>query len=154
MTLTDRPPALPQLRDNARRNFPGGAGEPRVRALRWGRDHRRFPRKFHLVLGSDIVYDPRSFAPLLSTLRYLVVPPARALLSARLRGGDAGTSRFFSQVLPPFFQVRLLRREPERDLEIYGLSPREGAGAPLGQNGGAQPVLGAFGGEWGAQQGD
>ncbi|RLV62163.1 hypothetical protein DV515_00019601, partial [Chloebia gouldiae] len=70
VTLTDRPPALPQLRENARRNFPGAAA-PRVRALRWGRDQRRFPPKFHLILGSDIVYDPRAFAPLLGTLRHL-----------------------------------------------------------------------------------
>ncbi|NXV59863.1 EFMT3 methyltransferase, partial [Molothrus ater] len=124
VTLTDRPPALPQLRENARLNFPGSAAGPRVRALRWGRDQRRFPPKFHLILGSDIVYDPRSFAPLLGTLRHLLVPPAQALLSARLRGGEAGAARFFRQLLPPFFGVRLLRREPERDIEIYAVTPR------------------------------
>ncbi|NWY89609.1 EFMT3 methyltransferase, partial [Loxia curvirostra] len=127
VTLTDRPPALPQLRENARLNFPGDAAGPRVRALRWGRDQRRFPPKFHLILGSDIVYDPRAFAPLLGTLRHLLVPPAQALLSARLRGGEAGAARFFRQLLPPFFGVRLLRREPERDIEIYAVTPRDGA---------------------------
>ncbi|XP_017659219.1 PREDICTED: protein-lysine methyltransferase METTL21B-like, partial [Lepidothrix coronata] len=132
VTLTDRPAALPQLRENVRQNFPGGSpegvagGAPRVRALRWGRDQRRFPPKFHLVLGSDIVYDPRAFGPLLGTLRHLVAPPGRALLSARRRGGDAGTPRFFGQMLPPFFRVQLLRRDPEGDIEIYGLTPREG----------------------------
>ncbi|XP_058717074.1 EEF1A lysine methyltransferase 3 [Poecile atricapillus] len=155
VTLTDRPPVLPQLRENARRNFPGGAGAPRVRALRWGRDQRRFPPKFHLILGSDIVYDPRAFAPLLGTLRHLLVPPARALLSARLRGGDAGASRFFRQMLPPFFGVRLLRREPEGDIEIYAVTPREGGGAPPGQGrgGAARPGV-SFGGPGGGTEED
>lgn len=153
MTLTDRPAALPQLRDNVRRNFPGGAGGPRVRALRWGRDQRRFPPKFHLVLGSDIVYDPRAFAPLLGTLRHLVAPPGQALLSARLRGGDAGASRFFRQMLPPFFRVQLLRREPDGDIEIYAVTPREGGGAPLEPGRGARPILGSLTGGWGGPEG-
>ncbi|XP_057244980.1 EEF1A lysine methyltransferase 3-like, partial [Malurus melanocephalus] len=120
VTLTDVPAALPQLRHNARLNFPA-ASAPRVRPLLWGRDHRLFPPKFHLVLGSDIVYDPRSFSPLLETLGHLLEPPARALLCAPIRGG-AGTARFFRQMLPAAFGVRLLRREAE--IEIYGVTPQ------------------------------
>ncbi|NWQ72019.1 EFMT3 methyltransferase, partial [Neopipo cinnamomea] len=134
VTLGGRPAALPQLRENVRQNFPGGApggvagGAPRVRALRWGGGQRRFPPKFHLVLGSDIVYDPRAFAPLLATLRHLVAPGGGALLSARQRGGDAGTPRWGGEMLPPFFRVQLLRRDPEGGIEIYGLTPREVGG--------------------------
>ncbi|XP_039910334.2 EEF1A lysine methyltransferase 3-like [Hirundo rustica] len=142
VTLTDRPPALPQLRDNARRNFPGGAGAPRVRALRWGRDQRRFPPKFHLILGSDIVYDPRAFSPLLGTLRHIVVPPAQALLSARLRGGDAGASRFLPpDVAPVFSGAAAAARTGGGHRDLRGDPPagagRGGAARPGVSDGGA-----------------
>ncbi|KAM6294514.1 EEF1A lysine methyltransferase 3 [Aegotheles albertisi] len=124
VTITDRPPALPQIRENVGLNFPGGVGGPRVQALEWGQGEGAFPREgFELVLGSDLLYHPPSLGPLLGVLRHLRAP--RALLSTRRRGGD-GAHGFLHHLLPPHFHVRLLRREPERDIEIYGVTPRGG----------------------------
>uniref|UniRef100_A0A8C3K3I1 EEF1A lysine methyltransferase 3 n=1 Tax=Calidris pygmaea TaxID=425635 RepID=A0A8C3K3I1_9CHAR len=121
VTITDRPAALDQIRENVRLNFPGGGGaRPRVQALVWGQDEGgSVPGGYEVILGSDIVYHPPSFAPLLSTLRRLCGPRAIALLCAKMRGGDGGARRFFRQMLPPYFRVQLLRREPEEEIEIY-----------------------------------
>uniref|UniRef100_A0A8C3PPJ2 EEF1A lysine methyltransferase 3 n=1 Tax=Calidris pygmaea TaxID=425635 RepID=A0A8C3PPJ2_9CHAR len=111
VTITDRPAALDQIRENVRLNFPGGGGaRPRVQALVWGQDEGgSVPGGYEVILGSDIVYHPPSFAPLLSTLRRLCGPRAIALLCAKMRGGDGGARRFFRQMLPPYFRVQLLR---------------------------------------------
>ncbi|XP_061299974.1 EEF1A lysine methyltransferase 3 [Pezoporus flaviventris] len=130
VTITDRPVALDQIRENVRLNFPGTGTRPRVRALEWGRDEDSFPRDFQVVLGSDLVYDPASFPALLRALRHLCGPRSRALLSARARGGDSGSRCFFHQVLPPFFRVQLLWQEQEHDIEIYGVTCRGEAAAP------------------------
>ncbi|NXX82300.1 EFMT3 methyltransferase, partial [Urocolius indicus] len=126
VTITDQPVALPQIRENVSLNFPGGEG-PRVLPLRWGQDQTSFPPHFTFLLASDITYDPSSFPFLLRTLLYL--RPPRALLSSKLRGagdGDGGPSRcFFRRLLPMDFGVRLLWTEPERDIEIYGVTPKE-----------------------------
>ncbi|XP_064330253.1 LOW QUALITY PROTEIN: EEF1A lysine methyltransferase 3 [Phalacrocorax carbo] len=150
VTITDQPAALDQIRENVELNFAGGA-RPRVRALRWGRDEAAFPRDFGVILGSDIVYAPPALPPLLGTLRHLCGPRALALLCARARGGDGGpTRRFFRQMLPPYFHVQLLQREPEHEIEIYGLTPR-GGGDPT-EEGGA-PLGSVFPG-WGSPQGN
>ncbi|KAF1585352.1 UNVERIFIED_CONTAM: EEF1A lysine methyltransferase 3, partial [Eudyptes pachyrhynchus] len=126
VTITDRPAALEQIRENVRLNFPGGEGDggprPRVRALVWGRDEGSFPGEYEVILGSDIVYHPPSFPPLLGTLRHLCGPRSLALLCAKMRGGDGGARRFFRQMLPPYFRIQLLRREPEEEIEIYGVT--------------------------------
>ncbi|KAF1572773.1 EEF1A lysine methyltransferase 3, partial [Eudyptes moseleyi] len=128
VTITDRPAALEQIRENVRLNFPGGEGDggprPRVRALVWGRDEGSFPGEYEVILGSDIVYHPPSFPPLLGTLRHLCGPRSLALLCAKMRGGDGGARRFFRQMLPPYFRIQLLRREPEEEIEIYGVTRR------------------------------
>ncbi|XP_061211020.1 EEF1A lysine methyltransferase 3 [Neopsephotus bourkii] len=130
VTITDRPAALDQIRENVRLNFPGAGTRPRVRALEWGRDEDSFPRDFQVVLGSDLVYDPASFPALLRALRHLCGPRSQALLSARTRGGDSGSRCFFHRLLPPFFRVQLLWQEQEHDIEIYGVTCWEGTAAP------------------------
>ncbi|XP_064494774.1 EEF1A lysine methyltransferase 3-like [Pseudopipra pipra] len=81
VTLTDRPAALPQLRENVRQNFPGGSPE----GVAGGG-----PAGAGAALGAG----PAPLPP--------QIPPGAGL------------------------RHRLLRRDPERDIEIYGLTPREG----------------------------
>ncbi|KAM6038931.1 EEF1A lysine methyltransferase 3 [Theristicus caerulescens] len=143
VTITDQPAALDQIRENIGLNFPGAApGRPRARALVWGQDAGAFPGGYEVILGSDIFYHPPSFPPLLGTLRRLCAPRALALLCAKMRGGDdGGARRFFRQMLPPYFDVQLLRREAEEEIEIYRVTPRAG-GDPMEGGGGGGPGLG------------
>ncbi|XP_074709691.1 LOW QUALITY PROTEIN: EEF1A lysine methyltransferase 3 [Strix uralensis] len=137
VTITDQPVALEQIRENIRLNFPAAAAaRPRVRALVWGQDEGAFPGGYEVVLGSDIVYHPPSFPHLLGTLRHLCGPRSLALLCAKMRGGDGGARRFFRQMLPPYFRIQLLRREPEEEIEIYRLT-RRGGGDPREEGRGA-----------------
>ncbi|XP_075593676.1 EEF1A lysine methyltransferase 3 isoform X2 [Balearica regulorum gibbericeps] len=161
VTITDQPAALEQIRENVRLNFPPSATvRPQVRSLVWGRDEGSFPREYEVVLGSDIVYHPPSFPPLLGTLRHLCGPRSLALLCAKARGGDGGSRHFFRRMLPPYFRVRLLRREPEEEIEIYGVTCRAG-GDPReegGVVGGAHPAAVSLGEGlapgWGCPDGD
>ncbi|XP_049653669.1 LOW QUALITY PROTEIN: EEF1A lysine methyltransferase 3 [Accipiter gentilis] len=124
VTITDQPAALDQIRENVRLNFPVEGGRPQVRALLWGQDEGSFRPEYEVILGSDIVYHPPSFSPLLGTLRHLCGPRSFALLCAKMRGGDAGARRFFRQMLPPYFRIQLLRREAEEEIEIYRVTRR------------------------------
>ncbi|XP_074989721.1 LOW QUALITY PROTEIN: EEF1A lysine methyltransferase 3 [Calonectris borealis] len=141
VTITDQPAALEQIRENVRLNFPA-APRPRVRALVWGQDEGSFPREYEVILGSDIVYHPPSFPPLLGTLRHLCGPRSLALLCAKMRG-EGGARRFFRQMLPPYFRIQLLRREPEEEIEIYRVTCRGGEGDPIEEDGvGGTPDFG------------
>ncbi|NXJ65256.1 EFMT3 methyltransferase, partial [Rostratula benghalensis] len=136
VTITDQPAALDQIRENIQLNFPGGGARPRVEALVWGREEGRAWGEYEVILGSDIVYHPPSFPALLSTLRRLCGPRTTALLCAKVRGGHSGTRHFFHQMLPPYFQVQLLQRETEEEIEIYRVTCR-GGGDPRG---GGEPI--------------
>ncbi|XP_037227184.1 EEF1A lysine methyltransferase 3-like [Falco rusticolus] len=143
VTITDQPAALDQIQENVRLNFPAAAAAPQVRALVWGRDEGAFPAGYGVILGSDIVYHPPSFAPLLRTLRHLCGPHSIALLSAKMRGGgDGDPRRFFHQMLPPHFHIQLLQREPEEEIEIYGVTCRMDGGGGGGTPGFGVPQLG------------
>ncbi|KAM9252273.1 EEF1A lysine methyltransferase 3 [Cariama cristata] len=108
VTITDQPAALEQIRENVRLNFPAGSAttQPRVRALVWGRDEGSFQQEYGVVLGSDIVYHPPSFSPLLGTLRHLCGPRSIALLSAKMRGGGRRHPLFFPTDVTALFSDR------------------------------------------------
>ncbi|NXN32091.1 EFMT3 methyltransferase, partial [Nycticryphes semicollaris] len=126
VTITDQPAALDQIRENIQLNFPGGGARPRVEALVWGQEEDTVRGEYDVILGSDIVYHPPSSPPLLGTRRRLCSPRAIPLLCTKMRGGDSGARHFFHQMLPPYFQVQLLQREPEEEIEIYRVTCRGG----------------------------
>lgn len=124
VTITDLPVALDQLHDNAQRNAAAAAaarGRLRVRALPWGGELSSFPRGYDVVLGADVVYDPRCFPALLATLRHLCGPRSVAFLSCGMRR-QLGTERFFHELLPLHFCVRLLRHHGDTDVGLYRLT--------------------------------
>ncbi|NXK56898.1 EFMT3 methyltransferase, partial [Chauna torquata] len=126
VTITDLPVALDQIRENVRRNVPGGptAVMPQVRALAWGRDQGAFPRGYDVVLGADVVYEPRSFPALLATLRHLCGPRSIAFLCCRMRR-ELGAGLFFETLLPQHFRTELLRRDAEEDINLYRVTCRQ-----------------------------
>ncbi|XP_021234872.1 EEF1A lysine methyltransferase 3 [Numida meleagris] len=124
VTITDLPMALDQIRENVRRNaaaVAAAAGRARVRALAWGRELSSFPRGYDVVLGADVVYEPRCFPALLATLRHLCGPRSVAFLSCGMRR-ELGAGRFFDTLLPPHFHVELLRRHDDTDVSLYRLT--------------------------------
>ncbi|XP_072214264.1 EEF1A lysine methyltransferase 3 [Excalfactoria chinensis] len=126
VTLTDLPLALEQLRDNAERNAAAVAaagGRVVVEALPWGRELGCVPRGYDVVLGADVVYEPRCFPALLDTLLQLCGPPAIAFLSCGMRP-QLGTETFFQQLLPMHFCVQLLRHHQDTNVGLYRLTRR------------------------------
>uniref|UniRef100_A0A8B9DH63 EEF1A lysine methyltransferase 3 n=1 Tax=Anser cygnoides TaxID=8845 RepID=A0A8B9DH63_ANSCY len=128
VTITDLPVALDQIRENVRRNVPGGATaarrRPRVRALAWGLDHGAFPRGYDVVLGADVVYEPRSFPALLATLRHLCGPRSVALLCCGMRR-ELGAARFFHELLPRHFRTDPLQPSLEQPRCPHGLQSED-----------------------------
>ncbi|XP_010725183.1 EEF1A lysine methyltransferase 3-like, partial [Meleagris gallopavo] len=127
VTITDLPVALDQLHDNVQRNaaaLAAAQGRVRVQALPWGRDLSPIPRGYDVVLGADVVYDPRCFPALLATLQQLCGPRSVAFLSCGMRR-ELGTAGFFHQLLPLHFCVQLLRHHRDTNVSLYRLTQRQ-----------------------------
>merc|ERR1712083_721901 len=85
VTLTDRQSVIDLLARNAKTNVSLCATRPVVLPLQWGSDVSHFLPPFQLVLGADIIYDPRGFKPLLWTLLSLTGMESIILISYRKR---------------------------------------------------------------------
>ncbi|XP_067287224.1 EEF1A lysine methyltransferase 3-like [Pseudorasbora parva] len=121
VTLTDVPMALPQMERNVACNAPSTgwpSGAPAVLRLAWGRDHTLFSSSWDFVLGSDIVYLPESFPPLLDTLAHLSKDGAVVYLASPMRS-ELGAQDFYSRLLPQSFSVELVRRDPNTNISVY-----------------------------------
>ncbi|CAM9937674.1 unnamed protein product [Bubo scandiacus] len=117
----------------------GGSGSAAGASAGLGPGRRLLPWGVRGGFGVGHRVPPPSFPHLLGTLRHLCGPRSLALLCAKMRG-DGGARRFFRQMLPPYFRIQLLRREPEEEIEIYRLTRR--GGGTLEEEGEAPPDLG------------
>ncbi|XP_075997337.1 EEF1A lysine methyltransferase 3-like [Genypterus blacodes] len=126
VTLTDLPLALPQLESNVSDNSPScgwPAAPPIVLPLSWGVDHLRFPSDWDLVLCTDIVYLPETYPLLLETLTHLCKNGAVVYLSSKMRR-EHGTPGFYDECLTSRFNVELLNRDDQQNINIYRASLR------------------------------
>ncbi|XP_031468211.1 EEF1A lysine methyltransferase 3-like [Phasianus colchicus] len=96
-----------------------------VQALPWGDELSPVRPAYDVVLGADVVYDPRCFPALLATLRRLCGPRSVAFLSCGMRR-QLGTEGFFHELLPLHFCVRLLRHHGDTNVSLYRLTLRRG----------------------------
>ncbi|XP_018417620.1 PREDICTED: protein-lysine methyltransferase METTL21B [Nanorana parkeri] len=120
VTLTDLPHTLPQIEKNASANVPNG--HPlKVCALSWGLDQTKFPQDYDFVIGADIVYLKETYDHLLQTLQHLCCPRTTIFLSSKMRT-EHGTVDFFQDVLPKHFNVALVQRNVEDNINIYSVS--------------------------------
>ncbi|XP_056099074.1 EEF1A lysine methyltransferase 3-like [Rhinichthys klamathensis goyatoka] len=121
VTITDLPLALAQIESNVACNAPLSgwpSGAPAVFPLSWGRDLDCFSSGWEFVLGADIVYMPETFPLLVDTLVHLCKDGAVVLLASPMRR-EHGAQDFYSRVLPEVFEVELVQRDPESNINIY-----------------------------------
>ncbi|KAG9260449.1 EEF1A lysine methyltransferase 3 [Astyanax mexicanus] len=121
VTMTDLPLVIPQAVQNIEANTPptGWPAEAPVAVpLSWGRDQQNFPSDWDYVLGTDIIYMPETFPLLLDTLVHLCGGGATVYLSSKMRQ-EHGTQDFYDHWLPQRFEVELVQREPEENINIY-----------------------------------
>lgn len=126
VTITDLPLAIPQLQSNVSANTPPAGWpsvEPTVVPLSWGQDQENFPSDWDLVLGADIVYLSDTYPSLLETLAHLCKDGAVAYLSSKMRK-EHGTPCFYENNLPQQFQVELVQRDQEQNINIYQATVR------------------------------
>ncbi|KAI4899085.1 hypothetical protein NFI96_022009 [Prochilodus magdalenae] len=121
VTVTDLPLAIPQALRNIEANTPPTgwpSGAPIAVPLSWGQDQENFPSDWDMVLGTDIIYMPETFPLLLDTLAHLCRGGAVAYLSSKMRR-EHRTQDFYDDWLPRRFQVEVVQREPESNINIY-----------------------------------
>ncbi|KAM9319914.1 elongation factor Ts, mitochondrial [Gastrophryne carolinensis] len=124
VTLTDLPHALPQIEKNVFANIPDD--HPiNVCALSWGYDQGKFPQDYDFIIGADIVYQRETYEQLFQTLQHLCGPSTTIFLSSKMR---VGTVDFFQDFLPKHFNVQLVCRNEEENLNIYKRPPWQPAG--------------------------
>lgn len=126
MTLTDLPLALPQLQANVSANTPSTgwpSPPPTVLPLSWGEDHMNFPSDWDLVLCADIIYLPVTYPLLVETLAHLCQSGAVVYLSSKMRE-EHETPRFYEECLPSRFNVELVHRDEQQNINIYRGSVR------------------------------
>ncbi|XP_075118966.1 EEF1A lysine methyltransferase 3 [Leptodactylus fuscus] len=117
VTITDLPHALPQIRKNISVNV-ALDHIPNVCALSWGIDQVHFPQDYDFVLGADIVYLKETYDHLVQTLLHLCGPRTTILLSSKMRK-EHGAMDFFQNILPQYFNVEIVKRNAEGDINIY-----------------------------------
>ena len=82
VTLTDyESDALLFARYNAMINLPAGAFQQRVQCVPMDWRTPDIGAKFDVIIGADIVYEPKNFVPILSLLQSHLVPGGCALLT-------------------------------------------------------------------------
>lgn len=85
VTLTDRPNVLNQIVYNVNSNIPSELiVRTKVSALQWDHPHDQYASKYDIIIGSDIVYDPRQFQPLINMLLHLSNPDTVIYFSSKL----------------------------------------------------------------------
>lgn len=127
VTLTDLPSVLPQLHANVSGNMPSGgwpATLPIVLPLSWGEDHESFPSEWDLVLCADIIYLPETYPLLMETLAHLCKKGAVVYLSSKMRK-EHKTPGFYEECLPGRFNVELVNRDDEQNINVYRATLRK-----------------------------
>lgn len=111
------------------------AASASVAALRWGDDEHlaaltaSWPVGFETLVGSDVLYSPRMYEALATSILALAAPNALLVLSYPLRHGDEHT--FYARLAPAFERVGIDGRgapvAEEEGSRTAGAADEEGA---------------------------
>lgn len=126
VTLTDLPVAITHLKANVSANTPSSGWPsacPTVCPLSWGEDHLNFASDWDMVLCADIIYLPETFPLLVETLAHLCHSGSLVYLSSKMRR-EHRTQTFYEEYLPSRFNVQLVHRDEQQNINIYRASLR------------------------------
>ncbi|XP_078259292.1 EEF1A lysine methyltransferase 3-like [Rhinoraja longicauda] len=124
VTLTDRPNVLNQIVYNVNSNIPSELiVRTKVSALQWDHSHDQSASKYDVIIGSDIVYDPRQFQPLISTLLHLSKPDTVIYFSSKLIKNIAAVV-FYEKYLATHFDSEIVYTLPHQLINIYKITRR------------------------------
>jgi predicted nicotinamide N-methyase len=87
-----------------------------VKVLDWTRDLHKFPKKFDVILGADIIYVEEIFDALLETLLHLSHKETKLYLSCKIRY-DRDTK--FLDMMREHFTLKEILHEKYRDIKIF-----------------------------------
>ncbi|KAL6072086.1 Protein N-lysine methyltransferase METTL21A [Balamuthia mandrillaris] len=119
VTITDLPHVVPQMEWNADHNKPPSPLEPcRAAPLAWGEKSEAVTGTFDVIIGADVVYWERNFAPLIETLKEHSNDDTVIFMSWQKR--RKGDTLFF----------RMLSKTFSYDDVDFSLTPLEGAVPP------------------------
>ncbi|XP_032879303.1 EEF1A lysine methyltransferase 3-like [Amblyraja radiata] len=124
VTLTDRPNVLNQIVYNVNSNIPSELiARTKVSALQWDHPHDQYASKYDIIIGSDIVYDPRQFQPLINMLLHLSNPDTVIYFSSKLIKNIAAVV-FYEKKLPMHFDFEIVHTLPHQLINVYKITRR------------------------------
>uniref|UniRef100_A0A4W3J6W0 Uncharacterized protein n=1 Tax=Callorhinchus milii TaxID=7868 RepID=A0A4W3J6W0_CALMI len=119
VTLTDQAYALPQIEVNVAANIPpSDVRRSTISALSWGQDQNSFPADYDIILGSELVFHPSSYIPLLQTLLHLSHKETVIYLCSAMNPYTMSSS-FYHDTLPPYFNCQLVYRDESKNCNVY-----------------------------------
>ncbi|XP_076088300.1 protein N-lysine methyltransferase METTL21A-like [Mytilus galloprovincialis] len=117
VVITDREQVYPYLKRVLKDNLKDKDNvKYSVKILDWTRDLHKFPQKYDIILGADVIYVEEVFDALLATLQHLSHDETKIYLSCKLRY-DRDTR--FLDMVQKHFTLQEVLHDKDKDIKIF-----------------------------------